>query len=89
MKKILITLGIVLPTLTFGAIFDFTNGEPTIVNDGTVADYFEQTKYDFANGQPTQVFDTTAVDTSPTGSNDGLIINNGGEIINNGGRIIQ
>lgn len=75
----------------YAARFDFSGGQPAVMDDGQLNDLFEQTRYDFTNGQPTPVFDTTAVDETPTESTAGatLIINNGSAVINNGSLIIN
>ena len=41
--------------------FDFTNGQPTVVDDSTSAcNDTAVARFDFTNGQPTVVFDSTA-----------------------------
>lgn len=67
MKKILLIIAIcftpvfALALTGDAARFDFTNGQPTIVDDSSTACKNETNlRYDFTNGQPTAVYDSTA-----------------------------
>ena len=89
MRNLLIIIAILtLPAITFAARFDFTNGQPAVVNDGTPSDSFEQTRYDFTNGEPAGVYDATATDQSSV-SNSTLIMTNGTRIMTNGSHIMR
>lgn len=90
MRYLLLGLILLTPFAVSAARFDFTNGQPSVTDDGEIGDTFEKTRYDFTNGQPTPVLDSTATEevVTPT-SNDGEFINNGGRVINYGGVIIQ
>lgn len=49
-----------IATLAYAARFDFTGGQPTVMDDGEVGDTYQQTRYDFVNGVPRPVLDQTA-----------------------------
>lgn len=98
MKKILLLLGLLaLPLAAFAitgdsARFDFSNGQPTTVDDTTVTCNNQATiRYDFSSGQPTGVFDTTATCTA-TGIEaiiePGTVILTAGSLIITGGILI-
>ena len=70
MRYLLIFLAFLAPiqatALTGGsARFDFTNGQPSIVDNQTSLCTGQTTvRYDFVSGQPAQVFDATATCTA-------------------------
>lgn len=95
MKYLIITiLGLFLVGgVAYAATFDFSNGQPGVMDDGTVSDTFEQTRYDFTNGQPTPVLDSTATQAASVSYQSTLVINDlrGGMLIINdtrGGSLI-
>lgn len=57
MRYILLLLAalFVIPAVTFAARFDFTSGQPSVVEDTTTS----TSRVDFTNGQPSVVFDAT------------------------------
>ena len=72
MRLLAVIIGLLLIAgFTYAARFDFTGGEPRVVEDGTVSDTLEQSRKDFTNGQPSIVFDATAVETAVTVSTAG------------------
>ena len=71
MRKILIIIGFLsIPLLGLAitgdnARFDFTQGQPTIVDDTTSTCNNQATvRYDFTSGEPRGVYDTTATCTA-------------------------
>ena len=97
MKKLLLILGLLgLPFMAFAitgdsARFDFSNGQPTIVDDTTTTCNNTATiRYDFSNGQPTGVFDTTATcTTAATPTNANVILGDQTVILGNTNVILQ
>lgn len=94
--KYLVIIAFVIGVLVYwqtaeAARVDFTNGQPTTMDDGEIGDTFEKTRYDFTSGQPSPVFDATATDESVVAAvqTPSVIINSGGQVINNGGVIIE
>lgn len=64
MKYLIATaLLLLFASVAYAARFDFSNGQPTITEDGTISDTLQQSRFDFVNGQPVIVFDSTAVET--------------------------
>lgn len=99
MKRfLLILLTLFIPATAFALSgdavrFDFTDGQPAVVDDDTsICNHQPTVRYDFTQGQPDQVFDSTATCANVVSglpSESQLIVGQGQFILKQGQLILE